>query len=460
MDALPLTELQFLTIAIDNWLTLVPLALLCSIGLWFSVRDRLTAGLLDPITLTLVFAFGINYGIVLFMKIEDLIDWTMFLMVAGYAILLMATLRLSSAVSGTPLIYMYFARLGERQLGGAVFAIASFFYGTFSLLIFWSIGFGILAETNRFDVARGYGAAIRIMDGLSPFIIAYAALAIIEKPTGRVAKFILLGFFILYAAIVNGAKASVIYSLSIVFLALSMSRYKIKISMAQAIMVAVVGLSFSAIALNINLSNNNVRAESSDPLAMSSNQVIARLAYRFIGFGDTSYLILPNRIIDSLQKDSIYARFLAPIVGNDNLGKVLGYEVADYSVGRQALLHYSPNSAVGGGPTSHFDLFAYVYFGPVGGILFVIFLGWLLGRINRAVRMTAQQAQVQHNKLLISLMAAIWARGVLVIIEPTVALAYIVDIIILFTAIIVMAMALQGSGSEATPGGPQQPPQQ
>lgn len=447
-----MTEIQFLTIAIDNWLTLIPMALLCSVALWFGVRDRLTAGVLDPMTLTLVFAFGINYGIVLFMKIEDLIDWPMFAIVAGYAILLFVTFRFSSGVKTVPAIYAYFARIGGRQLGGTVFTGAVLLYTALSLLIFSSIGFGILAETNRFDVARGYGAAIRVMDGLSPFIIAYAALAIIEKPNRRLIKFLLLGIFILYAAIVNGAKASVIYSLSIVFLSLSMSRYRIKISTWQAILVVVAGLSFSAIALSINLNNNNVRAANTDPLAMSSNQVVARLAYRFIGFGDTSYLLLPNGIIDSLQKDSVAARFVAPVIGNDNLGKLLGYEVADYSVGRQALLHYAPDSAVGGGPTSHFDLFAYVYFGTVGGIFFVMFLGWMLGRINRAVLITRERAEVEHNKLVIALMATIWARGVLVVVEPTVALAYILDIVILFTALIIVSMGLQRSGGN--PGAP------
>lgn len=446
-----MTEIQFLTIAIDNWLMLVPLTLACSIALWFSIRDRLAAGVLDPMTLTLVFAFGINYGIVVFMRIENLIDWLLFFVVAGYAALFIMALRVSSSLKSAPVLYNYFNRIGNQHLGNSIFTISSLIYAACSLLIFSSIGFGISAETNRFDVARGYGAAIRIMDGLSPFIIAYAAISIIEKPSGRIVKFILLALFILYAAIVNGAKASVIYSLSITFLALSMSRYKIRISAFQAIMVAIVGLSFSAVALSINLNNNNVRAENTDPLAMSSNQVIARLAYRFIGFGDTSYLILPNHIIDSIQKDSIGARFIAPMVGNDNLGKVLGYEVADYSVGRQALLHYAPNSAVGGGPTSHFDLFAYVYFGPIGGILFVIVLGWFLGGINRGVHLASQNANLQNNKFIISLMAAIWARGVLVIIEPTVALAYVVDIVILFTAIIFMARAVQRSGAEAAP---------
>lgn len=442
-----MSEIEFLNFAIDNWFILVPITLGIVAALWFGVRDKLVGGIFDPFTLIFVVAFGINYGIVVFMFFEGLIDSILFGTLALYAILLITIFRWASSRHSEPLIYRYFAYIGRSHLSGAVFAACSLIYGALSLVIFSQIGFGILAETNRFDAARGYGAFIRVLDCLSPFIVAYVTLTIMQSKHNRVIKLLGLAVFILYAAIVNGAKISVIYSFSTALLVLAMASYRIRISGWQAATAAVMGLAFSVLALNINLEKNNVSEQSVAPLSASSGLVTARLIYRFIAFGDTSYLLLPNRIIDNIQKDTISARFAAPIIGNDNLSKMLGYEVQDFSVGRQALLHYSPNSDVSGGPTSHFDLFFYVYFGPVAGIFLSCVLGYFIGRINQGVRLMRSRSGLDSNKLLLSIMATLWTRSVLLIIEPTVALAYIFDMFVIFTAICLFATAVVGMRS-------------
>jgi len=94
------------------------------------------------------------------------------------------------------------------------------------------------------------------------------------------------------------------------------------------------------------------------------------LVFRIIGSGDTSYLILPNGVIEYIQTDNALTRFIAPIIGSGNLSNLLGYPVTDYTVGRQALLYFDPTNSIAGGPTSHFDLFGYVYFGVIGGFIF------------------------------------------------------------------------------------------
>lgn len=439
-----MSEIEFLNFAIENWLLLVPITFGCVAALWLGVRDKLVGGIFDPFTLIFVVAFGINYGIVVFMFFEGLLDGVLFGTLALYAVLLIAMFRWGSSLKSAPMIYRYLAYIGRPHLSSAVFTTCALIYAALSLLIFSQIGFGILAETNRFDAARGYGAFIRVLDCLSPFIVAYTTLTIMHSKRYRIGKLMGLAVFILYAAIVNGAKISVIYSFSTALLALSMASYRIRISGWQAVVAAVIGLAFSALALNINLEKNNVSEQSVAPLAASSGLLTARLIYRFIAFGDTSYLLLPNRIIDNIQTDSVGARFAAPIIGNDNLSKILGYDVEDYSVGRQALLHYSPNLDVSGGPTSHFDLFFYVYFGPIIGIFLAIFLGYSLGRINQSVHILKSSQHSNPNLLLLSIIATLWTRSVLLIIEPTVALAYIFDIFVIFTAICLFVAAIVG----------------
>ncbi len=439
-----MSEIEFLNFAIENWLLLVPITFGCVAALWLSVRDKLVGGIFDPFTLIFVVAFGINYGIVVFIFFEGLLDGVLFGTLALYAVLLITMFRWGSSLKGAPVIYRYLAYIGRPHLSSAVFTTCALIYGALSLLIFSQIGFGILAETNRFDAARGYGAFIRVLDCLSPFIVAYTTLTIMRSKHYRVSKLMGLAVFILYAAVVNGAKISVIYSFSTALLALSMASYRIRISGWQAVVAAVIGLAFSALALNINLEKNNVSEQSVAPLAASSGLLTARLIYRFIAFGDTSYLLLPNRIIDNIQKDSVGARFAAPIIGNDNLSKILGYDVEDYSVGRQALLHYNPNLEVSGGPTSHFDLFFYVYFGSIAGIFLAALLGYILGRINQSVRLAKSSQQSHSNIVLLSIIATLWTRSVLLIIEPTVALAYIFDIFLIFTAICLFVAAIVG----------------
>ncbi len=439
-----MNEIEFLNFAIENWLSLVPITIGCVAALWFSVRDKLLGGIFDPFTLIFVVAFGINYGIVIFMFFEGLLDGILFGTFALYAVLLIAMFRWGSSLKSKPVIFRYLAYIGRPHLSSAVFTACALIYGALSLVIFSQIGFGILAETNRFDAARGYGAFIRVLDCLSPFIVAYTTLTIMKIKRYRISKLLGLAVFILYAAIVNGAKISVMYSFSTALLALSMASYKIRISGWQAVVAATIGLAFSALALNINLEKNNVSEQSVAPLAASSGLLTARLIYRFIAFGDTSYLLLPNRIIDNIQKDSVGARFASPIIGNDNLSKILGYNVEDFSVGRQALLHYSPNLEVSGGPTSHFDFFFYVYFGSLIGILLSAFLGYALGMINRSVHLVRQSDKLYSNKLLLSIVATLWSRSVLLVIEPTVALAYIFDILVIFTAICLFVAAIVG----------------
>lgn len=435
VDKVPMNEMAFINFALEKWQLLFPISIFCVAALWFSVRDKIVAGVFDPFTLIFVGAFGINYGVVVFMYLVGLLDGLLFSTLALYAVLLVCFFRWGSSLKSPPLVFRYLAHISQPRLGLAVFTASVLIYGALSLLIFSQIGFGISAETNRFDAARGYGAFIRVLDCLSPFIVAYSTLTIIQSKNHRMIRLLALATFILYAAVVNGAKISLLYSFSTAFLALSMASYRFRMSGWQVAMATLTGLAFSAFALNINLESNNARQQGGARVEVSTDQLVERYVYRFVAFGDTSYLLLPNKIIDNVQTDSIGVRFMAPVVGNGNLSTILGYDVAEFSVGRQALTYYNPDNEISGGPTSHFDLFAYVYFGPFGGIFVSMLLGYILGRINRTVRLVQTMQYFPINKLMVSLVATLWSRAVLLVIEPTVALAYIVDFVVLFTII-------------------------
>lgn len=162
-----------------------------------------------------------------------------------------------------------------------------------------------------------------------------------------------------------------------------------------------------------------------------------RVILRVIGNADKYYLTLPNSVVDDLRTDSIFVRFLAPLMGSSRLSQWLGYDVNDFSVGRQALLHYDPNYKVAGGPTSHYDLFSYKYGTE--------YLGWigpiLIGLILSLIRSLATLGR--HNVTLALLASVLWVRALPMLLEPPMGIAYIVDTLVVFSALGVAAWILQ-----------------
>lgn len=429
-----MSELEFIILALNEWPTFVALSALFALVLYVSIRRVIVGGIFDPLMLALVAGYSVNYAVVLLLWLQDRSSTYLTVLMMAYGIALLAMFRWISRRGGPSIFLDVIRAVTPREVGVHVFRLSLTLYMLLSFFIAASIGFGIFAETNRFDAARGFGAYIRLMDFLGPFIVAYGTAAIASAKRRSKFKIALLALFILYAAVVSGAKISVIFSLCTVFFTLSIMAIKVKVKPTTALAGLAAGLAFSVVALTLNLQQNSVEEGVGDTALTGSGLVVERFAYRIIASGDSSYLLLPNDVIDQIATDSAWIRFLVPFLGVTTASRLFGYPVGDYSVGRQALLYYDPYNEIAGGPTSHFDLFAYVYFGPLSGFGFVAALGWFLGTINRAIRITRWTPAVPHNHFRVALLATLWTRAVLVIIEPTVALAYVVDILVFFTA--------------------------
>ena len=403
--------------------------------LFLTIRRVIAGGIFDPLVLVLVLGYSINYAVVALLWL--LVKSSIFLtaLVLCYGIMMLGIFRWVSLRKRSPLILGLICSVTPYRIGPLVFGISLLSYFALSLFIIVSIGFGIFAETNRFDAARGYGAYVRILDFLSPFIISYSTASIFSSRWRKLIKIFALTTFVLLAALVNGAKISIVFSLFTIFFTLTIMNIKVKIRPGVFVLCLLAGFAFSVLALNINLKLNNVEESPIETVLSGTGLVVQKFAYRIIASGDSSYLLLPNEVIDKIDKDNAVVRFIVPFIGVTTASKILGYPVDDFSVGRQALLYYNPGSEVAGGPTSHFDLFSYVYFGPIGGFLFVAGLGALLGSINRAIRISRLSGAHPRNNFRIALLATLWTRAVLLIIEPTVAFAYIVEVLIFFSTV-------------------------
>lgn len=440
-----MSEFEFLNMAVSQWPTLLGLVLLCVGAIWLGLRKFLAAGIYDPLFFTFGVAYGINYGIILLLAVNGLVSTFLLCVLAIYPIVLIVAFRWFSSSERPSLLFRATQLVAQPQLGGPVFCVALASYLGLTYLIGSTIGFGLFAETNRFDAARGYGVIIRVLDCLTPFIISFMTLLGLKNRHLTVLMVPLVTSFILLAAVVNGAKVSVLFGFVTVLVTLFVARPGFRIAPWKVALAMAFGLAFSLLALKVNLDKNNVADQNNAPLSNVSNLVVVRLIYRVIAFGDTSYLVLPNDIIDHLKTDSLAVRFAAPIVGNTNLSGYLGYDVSDYTVGRQAVLVQTADTAVFGGPTSHYDLFAYVYLGAFGGGVFVFVMGALLGLLNRSLLLIKRDALERRNMYLIALCVTLWSRGVLMLMEPGVGFAYLVDAIVIFPAFSLMCSVVAGA---------------
>ncbi|WP_236410420.1 hypothetical protein, partial [Pseudomonas lactis] len=125
------------------------------------------------------------------------------------------------------------------------------------------------------------------------------------------------------------------------------------------------------------------------------------------------------------------------------LSNAVGHPVNDYTVGRQSLLYWYPTFDVAGGPTSHYDLFAYKYLGYAGGLLFVMMLSFVLSSISTMSR-------VAGSDFYYALAATLWLRALPMLLEPAIGLSYILDIFILFFVIKVFGMILRAFSQRGT----------
>lgn len=454
-----MSELEFLVMAIAEWETLLLLEFAAALLLYLGIRRSLVGGVFDPMVLALVLGYSVNYAVVGFLYLHGAISTYMAFMVFAYGITLIYVFRKVSRVHRQTVLLRVVQTITPRSCGRAAYSSALLIYLGLSGYIIYSIGFGIFAETNRFDVGRGFGAYIRLLDFLGPFIVSYSVLHIFSAERRSRVKLLALVLFILFSAMVNGAKISVIFSLFTAVFTLAVARIRLKIRPITAAAFLVVGLGFSVLALSINLERNSVDESGAPTNLAGAGLVVEKFVYRVIAGGDTSYLLLPNDVIDKIETDSVAVRFLVPFIGVSGGTQLFGYPVGDYSVGRQALLYYDDSNDVAGGPTSHFDLFSYVYFGLAGGWLFVCLLAYILGVVNRAVHATARGPEQQLNKFRVALLATLWSRAVLLIVEPTVALAYIFDVFVFFAALslAIQAVAAPRRGAIALSAGDVRP---
>ena len=435
-------EIEFILYSVENYQSILFWMILCIVILLLISNKTVIAGLIDPFHFYYAFAFGTSYGVVISLYISDQINGFLFSMVALYGLCFIISFKFFSKhqfafIGKAAIAFSKYNRKSKIDL-----MLMILLTSVISVAYISEIGLGLLAETNRFESAKGVGAIIRAFNVYSMFLLAYYAIYIVDNYnkqllTKRKLIFNLLAI-VLYAfllSIMNGAKAALIECLYLSVVGITAFGYKIRITFMRIIIYGSIVTMFALFALSIQekITTNPQNIYETD----SMSPLVQKFVHRILANANCYYLGLPNELIDKIDKDSFFVRILSPVIGITNTSKLLGYNAGDFSVGRQLLLYWNPDYEISGGPVSHFDLFAYKYLGYFGGIFFAVFVGFFLGQLRCLFRQC-------HGDIYLSCISSLmWVKGLAILIEPTIGIAYVIDVIILLSAVIFLAFIVK-----------------
>lgn len=402
-------------------------------GLFYLVLKRvLPNGVMDPLFIIFVIGFSTKYTIMCFLYWLGYIKEYYFYLFMLYLISVLSAyhvLRLSSFDIPNWYYRSYVnRRVALRDFEYLALLVVYFFV---SIIILKSIGLGVFADTNRFENSRGMGVFVRLIDGLTYFLIAYTALRFfLGRGARKLVSFLMLAFLVVFSALLNGAKISFLFNVLAITFVYRIHFKRNLFSLKGVLITVLFGLIFIFFALQENLKRNGI-----DPLSNSENidgvpLVVDKFVHRMVSNGNTVYMLLPNGNIDNIDTDSFLIRIITPMIGITQMSKLIGYNAGDYSVGRQALLTFNPDAEIAGGPTSHFDYFSYVYLGPILGFVFILIIGGALGILSRQI--LNYQRKSEKSLFLSSLLTAIWFRFCVVMVEPPIGIAYLMDLFLIF----------------------------
>jgi len=427
-----MSPLDFFMYAIDNWISIFIWTVFFGLLLYIGVKKIAVGGIIDPIHFAYTFTMGTTYAVIFSLYFSGFISNYLFFMIVLFGLVFYGSLIYFSKKK-QKFVNRLFSLIVPKNNSHFEFKVIFIIYTLIALFIISQIGFGFFAATNRFDNNKGFGAFVRITDVLGTFIIAYLSVVYYKRYKNigindlkQYFKYFLLLVFIIFFTILNGAKAAFIFSLMTIILAIRASGNKFKIGVFQGTIILTIATTFVVLGLYINLQKNNMDVSGGGEHIKGVPIVAEKFIHRIIANGNQSYMSLPNNVIEHVKTDNIIIRLFTPIIGTSLMSKIVGYPANNYSVGRQIILYYAPNMDVAGGPTSHFDLFSYVYFG-FGGVFFIFILGYILGSINKILTQASDK-----SVFYVALVSTLWVRSVAIILEPVTGIAYVFDVFIIF----------------------------
>lgn len=400
--------------------------------LFFAIRKVAIAGVLDPIHLIWTFTFGTTYGLVLSFFHYSLISFDVLFFIIVYLMVFLLVINFLCRRRYKGLSSSFLALTASSKAAGFKVKVIAMLLLLLVAMLIVEVGFNAFTETNRFESNRGFGPIVVYAKILSLFLVGFWTISLLVKHRARflsgglLLKFAFLLCFCVFLTLLFGAKAELLSFFYAMFVATSLYYGKIKRPLLVGFLALGVALPFALLILIFNLEGHGVDAFADGNLMPGIPMFLQRFFQRVLSNGDQVYLGLPYGVIEQLKTDSVFVRLASPLLGNSFMSGVLGYDVSQFNVGRQALLYHYPDFAVAGGPTDHFDLFAYKYFGPYFGYLWAIVSAIVLAFISSLAPLC------RENIYRSALVSTLWLTALSLLLAPPVGIARLIQAVLLF----------------------------
>lgn len=428
-----MSDIEFINIAFDAPWTYCVAVIGATFFLYLLLRRYLHAGVFDPFFVGFVFAYGISYGSLLFLMIREEVSITKGQVFLLYLLVFIVTftnashrkLRASRSFESP-------ARATElSKLHFGLLACSVIYFGA-SIAYVSKAGIPLFAEYNRFQQASGSGLYIRVTDALSPILLSLLVIGSLVSNQKR--RYYRLGaiLFVVISAAMSGAKISVLFSVLTVILVVSMLGRIDRWFLMRSTFLVGLGVLAALLALHINNLNNAIVEGDTQTSITGVGLVIEKFVYRVMAFADTLYMLVPEDIIDELAPVPIHMQIVSAFLGSGYANELFQIDINELVLGRQAILHHHPGLEVAGGPSTHFDLFAYHQFGISGGAVYVGVVGVILGILNKRLSMNSVGSGLRLDPILVAINASLWVRGILLLNAPVLGFAFLVEILVVW----------------------------
>lgn len=421
--------------------------------LYLSVRKVTAAGYFDPLHFYWTFTYGTAYALIAGLYLLGYISFFYIVLVYSLGLLFVIAFRLFLLIPSNAPAELILKTCQPSCGMKSLFCMLIMLYALAVVYQISVVGFGMFASTNRFEQARGNGVVIRFLGAIAPFLIACSSIYIyklmLKKKSLKdysylLSSICLLFLFVAFNSILDGSKAAILMCMYSGVLGVALYTHeKPRFYFVRLSILFGLVLFFALLVQSFDLRNQNLKSSNARYLSERFFGV-ERLVFRIIGNGDKYYLGLPNSIVEDIETDNVVVRFIAPVVGSTNLSSLLGYNVNNYNVGRQILLQHAPGRETAGGPTSHFDLFAYKYFGLYFSWVWVVVSAFLLSVIVRLRRFS------YGNLFAAAIGAQLWQSGLPMLLEPPIGVAKILDVLLIFGTIKLLGYLLPKKGAQLT----------
>ena len=326
-----------------------------------------------------------------------------------------------------------------------MFFLAALLYLVIAFIFLKGVGFAAFLS-SRFQIG-GYNLLAIILDPLRLFIAAYIAVLIVKcNGSNKKLKRFLLSCavlaFIVFSSLVNGSKMSFLESVYVGAVAIAVSlgetRFPLKKIIKPALMILIVSTVYaiSQMYFNIEASGGTENKSAYYDSYTKGPLLLDLYAMRIVNNGDIYYIALPEPVFQNVVIDHPFALLFSDVFGGKLLGSIFDIDIyRSFDISHQSMGYWYGTYDGVVGPVDHFDLDAYKFFGPLGGIVFVSCLAFIIYSVNKLKK-------GHYDTAGCAAAAAIYIRTLQILLSPHVGLAYMEESFILFGVLAVVAKAL------------------